>query len=338
MWIKRLLFGTLGLFVVLLFTMIIWTQVAPEQIVTLLINAERRAAKLHAVTLQIPGFEIATLQGGEGPPLVLVHGFGADKDHFTRVAKHLVPHYRVIAIDLPGFGASSMPADEDYRIRRQTERLGQVMDALKLRSAHFGGSSMGGWIVAAFAVLYPDRVDSLWLLAPSGLVSDNESYVRRIQRETGRNLLTSATPEGFGQVIDLVFHEPPFIPGPIKRSLAERSARHHPLHMRIYDQLMEEAFWMEPQINGNPVPALVVWGNQDRVADVSGGVVYSKLLPNSELRIMSNIGHLPMIEDPKTSAADYIAFRNALPTAPEAAPGPAPGTGVQADKAARLQP
>ena len=85
-------------------------------------------------------------------------------------------------------------------------------------------------------------------------------------------------------------------------------------------------------------PALIVWGNQDRVADVSGGVVYSKLLPNSELRIMSNIGHLPMIEDPKTSAADYIAFRNALPTAPEPAPVPTPGAEVQADEPAGVSP
>lgn len=312
MWIKRLLIGALGLFVVGLLTLIVWTQIAPEQIVNLLANAERRAAKLEKVTVQIPGFEVVTLQGGEGPPLVLVHGFGADKDHFTRVAKYLVPHYRVIAIDLPGFGESSKPNDGDYGIREQTERLGQIMDALKLRSAHLGGSSMGGWIISAFAVLYPQRADSLWLLAPGGLISANESYVRRVHRETGRNLLTSAAPEAFGQVIDLVFFEPPFIPGPLKRYMAERAAEHHALHTRIYDQLIEEAFWMEPQINGNPVPALIVWGNQDRVADVSGGVVYSKLLPNSQLRIMSNIGHLPMIEDPKTSAEDYIAFRKEL--------------------------
>lgn len=326
MWFKRLLLGAIGLSVAALVTLVVWTQVAPQQIVNLLANAERRAAGLKPVTLQIPGFEIATLQGGEGPPLVLVHGFGADKDHYTRVAKYLVPHYRVIAIDLPGFGLSSKPDDGDYGIRQQTERLGQIMDALKLRSAHFGGSSMGGWIVSAFAVLYPERVDSLWLLAPGGLISANESYVRRVHRETGRNLLTSSSPETFGQVIDLVFHEPPFIPGPIKRHLAERAAEHHALHTRIYDELIEEAFWMEPQIEDNPVPALIVWGNQDRVLDVSGGVVYSKLLPNSQLRVMSNIGHLPMVEAPKGSAADYVAFRDELanlaaqeitPTAPD---------------------
>ncbi len=312
MWIKRTLYGVVALFLFLLAASIIWTQVAPQQVVDILAKAERRAAALDASYVEIPGFRIATLQGGEGPPLVLIHGFGGDKDHFTRVAKYLTPHYRVIAIDLPGFGESDKPDDARYGIREQTERLAQVLDVLKLPSAHLGGSSMGGWIVAAYAVLYPDRVDSLWLLAPGGLATANESDVRRIYRETGRNVLTAETPESFRQVMDVVFAEPPFIPGPIKRHLAERAARHHTLHTRIFEDLLKEAFWMEPQLRGNPTPALIVWGNQDRVLDASGGAIYAELLPNGNLEVMSNIGHLPMVENPKASAGRYFAFRDGL--------------------------
>src|SRR6478735_3598161 len=60
------------------------------------------------------GTRIAYLEGGGGEPLVLVHGFGADKDNFTRVARWLTPHYRVIVPDLVGFGESAHRADVDY--------------------------------------------------------------------------------------------------------------------------------------------------------------------------------------------------------------------------------
>lgn len=321
MWIKRTLYGVVALFLLALVTSIIWTQVAPQQVVNILAKAERRAAQLEPVDVEIPGFRVATLQGGDGPPLVLIHGFGGDKDHFTRVAKYLTPHYRVIAIDLPGFGESDKPDEAAYGIRAQTERLAAVLDVLSLPSTHLGGSSMGGWIVAAFAVLYPERVDSLWLLAPGGLITANESDVRRIYRETGRNVLTAETPESFRRVMDVVFAEPPFIPGPIKRHLAERAAQHHSLHTRIFEELLQEAFWMEPQLRGNPTPALIVWGNRDRVLDASGGAIYAELLPNGTLEVMPKIGHLPMIENPKASAERYFAFRDGL-AQPEPSPEP----------------
>lgn len=289
-----------------------WMQLDPQGAYTRLGALERGAAGLTAHQLTIPGFDVAYLKGGDGPPLVLVHGFGADKDNFTRVAKGLTPHYTVYAIDLPGFGESSKPLEARYGIREQTERLGQIMDALKLRSAHLGGSSMGGWIIAAFSVLYPERADSLWLLAAAGTATAEESELRRVYRETGELKLVAETPEDFATIMDMVFAQPPFIPGPIKTVLGERAAANHTLHARIFETLNTEAFWVEPQLAGNLVPALIVWGDADRVLDVSGAAVYARLLPNSEVRILPGIGHLPMLEAPSQVADDYLAWRATL--------------------------
>jgi abhydrolase domain-containing protein 6 len=166
--------------------------------------------------------------------------------------------------------------------------------------------------VSSFAVFYPDRVRSLWLLAPGGVATAEESDVRRVYRETGELMLVAESPEDFGRVLDVVFAKPPFIPSPIRRVLAEQAAANQPLHARIFTELGEEAFWLEPQLAGNPVPALIVWGEKDRVLHVSGAQVFKSLLPNGQVQILNGIGHLPMLEAPETVAEAYLTFRSTL--------------------------
>jgi abhydrolase domain-containing protein 6 len=101
---------------------------------------EQRRAGLEEAVARIPGFEMPYLHGGEGEPLLLVHGFGADKNNFTRVARLLTPQYRVVIPDLPGFGEASKPADASYAIDDQVERLRQFAQGLGLTRVHLGGS------------------------------------------------------------------------------------------------------------------------------------------------------------------------------------------------------
>ena len=107
-------------------------------------TAERSAAGLKQKSVQVNGLRIEYLEGGKGDPLVLLHGFGANKDNWTRFAKHLTSHFRVIALDLPGFGESSLAPDGDYRTHVQAERLKAFIRALGIESFHLGGNSMGG--------------------------------------------------------------------------------------------------------------------------------------------------------------------------------------------------
>ena len=90
------------------------------------------------------GLRYVYLEGGQGEPLLLLHGFGADKDNFVRAARFLTPHFHVIVPDQIGFGESAHPLQADYAPIAQSKRLHALMQALGIKNIHLGGSSMGG--------------------------------------------------------------------------------------------------------------------------------------------------------------------------------------------------
>ena len=293
-------------------TIVALDRLLPAPMARVALGLQRRVGRLRSRSTTIPGFEISYLEGGSGEPLVLVHGIGADKDNFAQIAPFLRGIGRIIAIDLPGFGDSGKPMDADYSIETQADRLAQFLDELGLPRVHLGGSSMGGAIVLAFAFRYPERAQSLWLLAPAGVGGAAESEMFRRYRERGEFPLFAETPEQFAGVMQICFTKVPFVPYSVRRELALTATRNYPLHTRIFRDLLGGPVAIEEIVAGLATPALIVWGDRDRVLDVSGAGILHRALPRSRLTIMPGIGHLPAIEAPRRTAADYRAFRASL--------------------------
>jgi len=282
-----------------------------ESVARLALQVERRRCGLRPGVVSIPGFDMPYLEGGRGQPLVLLHGFGADRDNFTRVAAHLTGRFRVIIPDLPGFGDATRDPQAGYRIVDQVERLRQFMCRLDLPHAHVAGSSMGGAIAGAYAARYPENVASLWLLCPHGVTSAARSEVQTAYFEENVSMLTAATPDAFRAVVDLMFVKRPWIPGIVQAHLAHRAAADYALHRTILDEIHEPPF-LEDEARGIEAPTLIVWGEHDRVLDVSGGEVLRERIPRAELRVMRGRGHLPMVESPRAAARDYRRFVDRL--------------------------
>jgi len=284
---------------------------APERAVRAAIAYERRVAGLERREVTLPdGLRYVYLEGGRGAPLLLLHGFGANKDNFTRVAKYLTPHYRVIIPDHVGFGESSHPPDADYAPRAQAERLRALARQLGLGRLHVGGSSMGGHIALTYAAAHPNEVESLWLLSPAGVWSAPASELRRQAARTGDNPLTVQDEDEFAELIANVTARPLMIPRPFLDVLAQERIRNFELEERIAKQLAADS--VEARIRGLAIPALVVWGQEDRVLHPGSAGILQMLLVRSEVVMMPNIGHLPMLEAPEACALDYLRFRAAL--------------------------
>lgn len=285
---------------------------APELVTRFAIDADRQRAGLVRKDITLPdGLRFAYLEGGQGEPLMLLHGFGADKDNFTRVARMLTPRYRVIVPDLTGFGESARLAGADYRAPAQAARLRALAGALGLGKLHLGGSSMGGQIALTYAAAHPAEVASLWLLDPAGVWSAPKSELAGIYLNTGRNPLIAHSKEEFAQTFDFVMSDPPFVPRPILDVIAKDVIANAPLAEYIFKQLVTES--VEASARGLATPTLIVWGQQDRAIHVASAAVLQRLMPRSQVVVMPGVGHLPMIERPRQSADDYLRFRAALP-------------------------
>lgn len=113
----------------------------------------------------------AYLAMGEGPPLLMLHGFLGDRSCWIPTMEKLSSHFRCIALDLLGFGESGKPAIR-YDIAKEIQFVHQVIEHLSLDPCYILGHSFGGWVAAAYAIAYPQAVKGLFLAAPAGIRDD----------------------------------------------------------------------------------------------------------------------------------------------------------------------
>ena len=172
--------------VALLLVPVVLYLAAPESLVGLAIDLERRSAGLSRGSIVVGDHTVVYLAGGEGETLLLVHGFGANKDNWNRLAKYLTPSFHVVAVDLPGFGESTKREDASYTIAAQAERLDDIAKALSLESFHVAGNSMGGNIAGRYAVRFPDKVLTLGLFNTAGVPDCREKSEMARLMERGR--------------------------------------------------------------------------------------------------------------------------------------------------------
>ena len=289
----------------------LYFYLSPEQLVRRALEYERGLAGLVRKEAELTdGLRYVYLEGGAGEPLMLLHGFGANKDNFVRAAKYLTPRYRVIIPDHIGFGESAKPPKADYSSRAQAGRLRALAGALGVSRLHLGGNSMGGHIALAYAALYPKDVASLWLLAPAGVWSAPPSEMRRRIAQGGRNPMIVTNEEEFARLVAGVTAAPLPIPRRFLDVLAQERIRNHELEQRIFKQLAEDS--VEQRVRGLATPALIVWGAQDRVLHPASAGILQTLLARSEVVLMQGVGHVPMLEQPEGSALEYLRFRSTL--------------------------
>ena len=247
-----------------------------------------------------------------GEPLLLIHGFGGNKDNFTRIANQL-DSYHLITPDLLGFGNSSKPMAADYRADAQAERLHELLQAKGVASnIHIAGNSMGGAISVAYAAKYPQDVKSLWLIDSAGFWSSG--IPKSLEGATLENnpLLINKT-EDIYSLYDFVMYKPPYIPKSVKAVFAQERIANKELDAKILKQITEDNVEERAKVIAEyDIPTLVVWGEEDRVIKPETAILMKEIIPQAQVIMMPNIGHVPMIEAVKQTANDYKKFRAGL--------------------------
>ena len=264
-FLKKMLVVLLGLFAALLALMALY----PQKTTAIAFGIERNASGLDHKTIVIGEELWHYLEGGpkDADVLLMIHGFGGDKDNWTRFARSLTNTYRVIAPDLPGFGESRWHPNWDYSLIPQRDRVANLVQALGLEQIHLIGNSMGGHLSALYAYEYPDDVMSLTLIDNAGVVS------------------------------------------PVKGVLARRALDQAEKNQSIFNAIKSDSTVnLEPLLPRIEIPVLIIWGEYDRILDVSSVEKMRPLLPQAEVIIMEDTGHMPMLERPSETAIHYLRF------------------------------
>ena len=261
--------------------------------------------KRHAV--QVGDHRVVYSEGGQGETVVLLHGFAASGDSWNRLAATLTKKHRVIAPDLPGWGASTRIETECYGYPAQLQRLESLVQALKLARFHLMGHSMGGFLAAAYAARFPERIMTLGLLCPHGMSEPVPSDLTK-SVEKGDNWLVVSSEQGFDRLLNNLFVKRPYIPGPIVKYLARIAVRNTAKSRQIFDEMQRNEPPLVERLPRIKAPAMIVWGDQDRVLHVSSAELLQANLKQAELVILKECGHMPLMEKTRTWIGQYLSF------------------------------
>lgn len=274
-------------------------------------NALRRKGGLRQKSVRVGDMEWPYLEGGDpaGKALVLVHGFGGDKDNWAFYAPYVKEGYRLIFPDLPGFGENDRSFDIDHSIGAQSARLKLFLDNLGIAKCHLGGNSMGGAIALRFALEHPERLYSLTLLNNAGVIGTEESELQKLV-EKGEIPLVPRVLADIDRLLAFVAYKPRFVPRQFKKLVFAEIKPHEKLLDKIFDQIAEEALHnpLNDRLKEIKLPTQIIWGRHDRLLDVSCAIVQHEAIPHSELVIFEDVGHVPMIEKPAETARHHLAF------------------------------
>jgi len=281
----------------------------PQTWARLLLGASRKAAGLRSRYCTVEGVRWHYLEGGTGPTLLLIHGFGADADNWLMIARRLGKHFHIIAPDLPGFGTSSCGESLRYDTPSQAARIVRFMKTAGHTPSFIAGSSMGGWIAATLAQQHYRTLKGLWLIAPLGVKSSKQSeMLEAIGRGDGSPIHLQRLGDFEEQVYRPMFVKAPALPFPLKRLYALRTVHRSPRAIVQFRQILSSAESLESTLQHVAAPVLLQWGDCDRAVDISGASILEHAVADIEVHVQHNVGHLPMLETPEYSCRIFLDF------------------------------
>jgi len=263
------------------------------------------------------GMQVHYRDQGEGVPLYLLHGTAASLhtwDVWTE--KFLSEGYRVVRLDLPAYGLTGAHPKGDYSPGMYLSLLDALRDHLNLDSVMIMGNSFGGFLSWQYTINYPDRVSKMVLLDPSGAPRPEEAnkkppLIIRLARTPGLGeLLSKFTPRSIieGNLEEVYYQDSLITEETIDRyyELSLREGNRKAFVDRVRNPRPATTGW--EQLSSLDVPTLILWGEHDEWIPVSDAEAFQEAIPNSQLVIFPNLGHIPMEEDPLGTVGEVLSF------------------------------
>ena len=268
-------------------------------------------------TVTVHDHRMAYLDAGEGPPVILLHGFGGSMWQWEHQQTALSAHFRVITPDLVGAGLSDKP-DIEYRPDQLLEFLVGFMDALQIPQASVVGNSMGAGLAIGLALDHPTRVSQLILI--DGLPAH---VMEHLASPSLRRALTTRAPSWLvsfgnwlfgGLVLESTLREFVYDPSlltPAMLDRANRNRRQPGLFKALLTIGTNLPLWEQnyaPRIGTITHHTLIVWGEEDRVFPLPAGDMLHRTIAGSTFLRIPRAGHIPQWERPDLVNQELITF------------------------------
>lgn len=276
-------------------------------------EAKTRFATEHSNFINWRGAEIHYTDEGEGMPLVMIHGYGGSHRNFRKIAEILKKDFRVIRVDLPGFGLSQFP--ETYKnstnlIQFYRDYMTFVLDTLQLDSVYLMGNSMGGWMAWETATENEGRVKKLVLLCSAGYEMDkvSENAASLLKKKYVQRVFSRGMPMYFQEDgAKKCYYDDSKID-------AQEIINNNVLWNK--EGNIEAAFRVAganekadtTRIGRVTCPTLIIWGKDDKIIPSEHAYKFQEAIAGSRLITYEKCGHIPMIENAEQTAKDFLEF------------------------------
>jgi len=232
------------------------------------------------MTAKVDGLEINYEVYGQGPRLLLLHGWGVDLHTFDKVVPALSQNFQLILPDLPGFGLSSR-LEKPWKTLDYARTIRSLLSFLEVDEFSVLGHSFGGAVAISLAALSPELIDRLVLVDSAGIREKN-TWIRFL--EGFSRVLKAKVPSPYREIFRQVFGSRDYklLSGPIRQTFINI----------IGEDLRKDM----SQINKE---TLIIWGGQDKITPLKKGRVINGLIKDSKLVIYNDCDHFPHLEYPK---------------------------------------
>jgi pimeloyl-ACP methyl ester carboxylesterase len=247
--------------------------------------------------------------GGEGPPVVLVHGLGMARPMWDWQWQALIRRFHVVRYDLLGHGDSAKPKGP-YSLARFSDQLEALLDGLDIAACGLVGFSLGGMIVRAFALAHPERVSALAILNSAHDRTDAERAAVLVRVEQAERLGPRATVEAaltrwFTE--DYAAHHPDVL-AQVQRWILANDPEVYPA---IYRVLAEGDAELAAAIAAIRCPSLVLTGGEDHGNSPDMARRMAALIPGARAEIVPGLKHMGLAEDPAAFNSLLVPFLEA---------------------------
>lgn len=272
----------------------------------------------------VAGENVSYFEAGRGEPVLLIHGYNGSRNVWRILLNHMLPHYRVIALEVPGLAYCSKPNKPGiYSFRFLLKLLDEFTSKIGLERFHMFGTSAGSTLAAFFALEYGHKVETLTMLGLPSLFKSTEDP--RQDASESASFYVPETLEGVDELFRFMYHKPPSVPRRLNERFLQYNIENKELRLQVLKECFQRTTMLVPYLPKLSMPTVFIYGEYDKVTPRDTVDYLLDKVPSIQSYRLLDTGHTAYVENPSEV---LLAFNSFIKYAKEATSRVAPEKSV----------